>query len=521
MQLNMPERVFLLFLVSSSLVINVFSQKVPTPDNIYGELFRDVQLAAVFPDSKTFADCVPKRDPEQIVNDYMKAKKEAVPIDIKTFVLENFEQPRAPQQNYITQEKNVVEHIKNLWHVLRRDADVPVKGGSLLPLPHPYIVPGGRFREVYYWDSYFTMLGLKESGENELIQNMIDNFAYLINTFGHIPNGNRTYYLSRSQPPFFSLMIDLLAGIKGDSVYKKYLPMLKKEYEFWMDGKENIKTGEAYRRIVKPEDNVILNRYWDDSTTPRPEGYKEDVEVAKKSGRDLKNMFRELRAGAESGIDFSSRWFADKKNIITIEVTEIIPVDLNSLLLNLEYVISKAEKLSGNLAAAQKYLQKAEARQAAIDKYCWNKKLDYYTDYNFIKRVQNDVVSPAGMYPFCIMKKTDALDKKCTAAIVSLKSKLLKPGGIQTTENNTGQQWDAPNGWAPLEWMTIRGLDRCGQKALAKDIALRWIKLNTEVFEKTGKLMEKYNVADTHLKQGEVSIPGRMDLGGQMGYCWR
>ncbi|WP_277422315.1 trehalase family glycosidase, partial [Pseudomonas viridiflava] len=92
---------------------------------------------------------------------------------------------------------------------------------SLLALPHPYVVPGGRFREVYYWDSYFTMLGLVKSGETTLSRQMLDNFAYLIDTYGHIPNGNRTYYLSRSQPPFFSYMVELQAGVEGEAVYQR------------------------------------------------------------------------------------------------------------------------------------------------------------------------------------------------------------------------------------------------------------------------------------------------------------
>lgn len=146
---------------------------------------------------------------------------------------ENFELPPKSTTDY---QSNITEgataHVKNLWKVLKREADTTVKGSSLLPLPYAYIVPGGRFREIYYWDSYFTMLGLQVSGEWELIESMIKNFAYLIQTYGHIPNGNRTYYLSRSQPPFFSLMVSLLAETKGDSVLTRYLPQLEKEYSF-------------------------------------------------------------------------------------------------------------------------------------------------------------------------------------------------------------------------------------------------------------------------------------------------
>ena len=232
------------------LLLRLPAQTVQTPAEIYGELFTDVQMRHVFPDSKTFADCTPKRDPKQIVKDYLAMKKD-IRFKLDEFVTGNFDLPKAPQLNYITQEKDVVMHIKNLWNVLRRDADSSVNGSSLLALPNPYIVPGGRFGEIYYWDSYFTMLGLKESGRADMIENMVKNFAYLINTYGHIPNGNRSYYISRSQPPFFSLMVELLASIKGDKVYLDYLPAMEKEYKFWMEGADKIKPGEVHRRIVK------------------------------------------------------------------------------------------------------------------------------------------------------------------------------------------------------------------------------------------------------------------------------
>ena len=491
------------------------TQEVKTPDQVYGELFRDVQMSKIFPDGKTFVDCVPKRSPKAIVKDYLAVKNNpALRFSLQLFVEENFELPKAPQLNYVTSEKDVVMHIKNLWPVLKREPDTVVEGSSLLPLPHPYIVPGGRFREIYYWDSYFTMLGLKESGETEMIENMIKNFAHLIETYGHIPNGNRTYYLGRSQPPFFAAMIQLLATIKGDNVYTTYLPALEKEYKYWMDGSGDLKPGQAYRRVVMLTDGSILNRYWDDSKVPRQESYREDVETAAKSGRNKIEMYRHLRACAESGIDFSNRWFADGKNLVSIQTTNLIAVDLNALLYNLELVISKGNLMQGNDSIAGKFAQKASKRQAAVDKFCWNKKLSYYTDYNFKTRKIWNNITPAGMYPFCFFEnKPDYLSLLAKRAAASVKDKLLKDGGVVTTAKNTGQQWDAPNGWAPLNWMTIWGLDRCGQKDLAADIAKRWTKLNNDVFMRTGKLMEKYNVEDIHLDAGGGEYPGQDGFG--------
>jgi len=483
------------------------------PDKIWGQLFTDVQMQKILPDGKTFVDMVPKRNPKDIMYDYgmMKGPK----FDLKKFIDANFELPPSPQLNYITKETDVVMHIKNLWGVLKREPDKQVEGSSLLPLPYPYIVPGGRFREVYYWDSYFTMQGLKESGETEMIHNMVRNFAFLIDTYGHIPNGNRSYYLGRSQPPFFALMVELLSEIKGDSIYQNFLPQLQKEYDFWMDGHDKITKGNAFRRIVKLTDGTILNRYWDDYPFPRQESYKEDVETAEKSGRNKTEMYRHLRAGAESGIDFSSRWFKDGKNIISIQTTDMIAVDLNCLLYKLELVISRAHLINGNDSMVSVYRKKADARRIAIDKYCWNKSLKFYTDYNFKTKKASTVITPAGMYPFCVFQgKPDYLSLLAKQASEKITNLLLQDGGVTTTANTTGQQWDAPNGWAPLQWMTIWGLDRCGQRELARDIAKRWIKLNVDVFNRTGKLMEKYNVVDTHLEAGGG------EYGGQDGFGW-
>jgi alpha,alpha-trehalase len=492
--------------------IAVVAQAPATPDKIYGDLFRDVQVNKVFPDGKTFVDCVPRRSPQAIVADYNQQK--GPKFDLKKFVEDNFERPRIPQLNYITREKDVVVHIKNLWGTLRRDPDTIVIGSSLLPMPYHYIVPGGRFREVYYWDSYFTMLGLKESGDVPMIENMVKNFAYLIDIYGHIPNGNRSYYVSRSQPPFFALMVELLAELKGDSIYKMFMPALEKEHAYWMQDAGKLKKGQAILRVVKMKDGSILNRYWDENPAPRQESYREDVETANKSGRDKTVMYNNLRAGAASGWDFSSRWFKDKKSLTTIQVIDMVPVDLNCLLYKLELCLIKAYVISRNDSAANKFRKISDNRRNAIDKYCWNKTLKYYTDYNFKTHKQSTTVTPAGLFPFCFfVKNLDFMSLLAKQAAEQVKTKLLQPGGITATPVTTGEQWDAPNGWAPLIWMSVWGLDRCGQRELARDIAIRWIKLNINVFNRTGKLMEKYNVVNLNLEAGGGEYPSQDGFG--------
>jgi alpha,alpha-trehalase len=508
---------FFLLLVFHVLFVRAQGTVQP-PDKVYGDLFVRVQMDKVFADGKTFVDCTPKKDPAEIMRAYA-AQKNAHDFNLKNFVDENFDLPASPTNSYHSNAGEDVEtHIKNLWNVLKRNPDKPVEGSSLLALPYPYIVPGGRFREVYYWDSYFTMLGLKESGEVEMIQNMVKNFAYLIETYGHIPNGNRTYYLGRSQPPFFSVMVELLAEIKGDSIYQTFLPAMEKEYAFWMDGAEKIKPGDVFRRVVKMKDGEVINRYWDDVPAPRQESYREDFLTAQKSGRNKIEMYHHLRASAESGIDFSSRWFADTLKITTIETTDFLPVDLNALMYHLESTIAKAKQINNEDSASKIFYDKAKKRSENIDKYFWNKSVNFYTDYNFRSHKQSNMVVPAGMYPFCFINEhPDYLSFLGEKVAEVIRKKLLQPGGVSASAFNAGQQWDAPNGWAPLEWMTIWGLDRCGQKVLAADIAQRWVKLNVRVYKQTGKLMEKYNVSDINKEAGGGEYPGQDGFGWSNG----
>jgi alpha,alpha-trehalase len=479
-------------------------------------LFEDVQESRIFPDGKTFVDCLPIRNTKDILADYNKLKNNpAVRFSLRDFIEKNFELPPAtPSLNYIQPEKNVVQHIKNLWSCLKREQDSIVNGSSLLPLPHPYIVPGGRFREVYYWDSYFTMLGLKESGETGTIRNMIDNFAFLIHTYGHIPNGNRSYYLSRSQPPFFTLMVELFASIEGASVTENYVTAIEKEYAYWMDGYEKINTRGAYKKLVSLSDGSILNRYFDELFIPRQESWGDDVETASRNNRLKEITYNHLRSAAESGWDFSSRWLANPCNLSTIETADIIPIDLNSLLYHAEVSLSKYFESKSDEGKQQFYHIRATQRQKAIQQYCFNAEEKIYYDYNWQSQKQTGKFTPASLFPLWLLQlKEEEAGIYGKAVAEKIKRELLAVGGVLTSTIQNGEQWDAPNGWAPLQWVTIAALEKTGQPELAAAIAKRWIKLNTDVFERTGKLMEKYNVVDTHLEAGGGEYPGQDGFG--------
>lgn len=500
------KRCFLPLFFLSSLA---FSQPTPTPDKLWGPLFKDVQLTRALGDNKTFVDMVPQANPDVVLKKYAKLKKRDS-ASLRAFVLANFYLPLTPGASF-TKGLNLNEHLTELWSTLTRQADTLRKWSSLLPLPDSYIVPGGRFREIYYWDSYFTMQGLAASGRYDLIENMLDNFAFLIDKYGHIPNGNRNYYLGRSQPPYFALMVELLHGKKGDAVYKKFLPALEKEYRFWMDGADGkLKTQSAYRRVVKLPGGAVLNRYYDDYNAPRQESYREDVETAKRyTGTDGK-AFVNLRAGAESGWDFSSRWFQDTLHLHTIETTNIIPVDLNSLLYKVETVLMHAAKAAGQEDKSKSYAAAAERRRAALLYFCWDEAAGFFFDYDFTEKQRTGKWSLAGVMPLFCNAATTAQAEAVTNRIGE---KFLRDGGVVTTPYRTGQQWDAPNGWAPLQFITVQGLSNYGHHGLAKTIGERWMAVNENVFTSTGKMLEKYNVENTNLESGGGEYPTQDGFG--------
>ncbi len=472
-------------------------------------LFEDAQLGAVLGDGKTFVDCVARRPAQEIENEY-RARKTTPGFDLKKFIEKNFELPPAAASGYESDKAlSVEENVRRLWDVLTRPP--APESGSLLGLPFPYVVPGGRFREIYYWDSYFTMLGLREHGRAGLIGNMADNFAFLIEKYGHIPNGNRSYYLSRSQPPFFALIAELLAGLNGaEPVYRRYRAALEKEYSFWQAGADGLKPGEARRRAVRLPGGEQLNRYYDDSPAPRPESYAEDARLAAAAGRPAEQLYRDIRAGAESGWDFSSRWFSAGGGLATIRTTELVPVDLNCLLYTLEDTLAKAAGSAGDAAAAAGFGARAAARKAAVLKYCWNGAAGFFCDHDLVSGKPSGVISAAGLYPLFAGIADDA---QAASAAAVVKELLLKPGGIVTTTTNTGQQWDAPNGWAPLQWIAVRGLEAYGFGGLAGETARRWLSLNDNVFRETGKLMEKYNVEDLSRPAGGGEYPSQDGFG--------
>ncbi len=483
-----------------------------TPDRIYAELFEAVQTGHVFPDSKTFVDAIPKQDPDSILASFRRHGKKR-DFDLAAFIADHFEIPRCEEAAALPEkDRSVREHIELLWDVLTRAADTVNPDSSLISLPKPYIVPGGRFREIYYWDSYFTMLGLADAERHDAIEDMVENFAFLIDEIGFIPNGNRTYFCSRTQPPFFVLMVELLAEVRNDpDLVQKYLPQLRLEYEFWMKGADTLDDDRSVTsRVIKVGDG-FLNRYWDDRDDPRPESYAEDREHAARSGREEREFYRNIRAACESGWDFSSRWLDRSESLESIRVTAILPIDLNALLYKLETVLADSYRATGDAGLGDFFSDRAGHRKALLQTVFFDDEAGSFVDLDIHKLEPTGVLSLAAAYPLFL---DIALPEQAARVATLLHERFLAHGGWVTTQHASGQQWDKPNGWAPLQWIVFKGLGNYGFVHEADLGAGNWVQNNLNVYQQTGRLLEKYDVE--HI--GELASGGEYAV--QDGFGW-
>lgn len=448
----------------------------PIPSVLYGSLFKAVQMGQLFPDQKTFADAVPLLPPSEIMSQWMNTTE-----SLSSFVSKRFYLPASPPIEPPAGQ-SLEEHIDWLWPRLTRWS--LQSNSSLVALPNAYVVPGSRFREGYYWDSYFTFVGLVHFNRS-VVEGMIDNFVSLLDSVGFIANGNRNYYQSRSQPPMFSFMVTDYSQ-RPPSVFAA---ALAKEYDYWMSGS----------RVVKMRDGSLLNRYWDDLDIPRDESYLEDVTTCQQcgggggGGLDCAALFRNIRTAAMSGWDFSSRWLKsknDNSSLCSIATTSIVPVDLNSLLFHLETVLAKVCQ-SGATDCRAQFEQAAAARADAMHRFLWCD--TFYCDYDLdAERGVKENPTPAMMFPLMVGLAADP--KYANATVETLLKSLLRPGGVMTSTFSTGQQWDAPYGWAPLQWVTMLGMEKYGMHQLARVVGNRFMASVNAVYSSQSKLIEKYNV---------------------------
>jgi alpha,alpha-trehalase len=312
-------------------------------------------------------------------------------------------------------------------------------------------------------------------------------------------------------------MVGLYARATDTAQALRYLDAMEKEYAFWMDGADTLAAGHAFRRVVRLSDSVVLNRYWDDSDEPRPESYRPDVEIGQTLPESLRaGFYRNARATAESGWDFSSRWMRNPKDLRTLETIDLIPVDLNSLLYNSERTIAAfaafRHRRDGGQddAVALRFNQRADTRRTAILQM-YDPKEGFFFDRRWrTGALVTDRPSLAAAEPLYFGIATDEQGRSVAAR---LERDFLKPGGFVTTNFASGQQWDGPNGWPPLVWLTIEGVRRYGRADLADKAASRWLALLQRTYRETGRMMEKYDVVNTTRKAGGGEYPTQDGFG--------
>ncbi|KAG9440146.1 hypothetical protein H6P81_020311 [Aristolochia fimbriata] len=400
--------------------------------------------------------------------------------------------------------------VHALWKNLSRRVSDEVKKNSnlhtLLPVPGPVVVPGSRFREVYYWDSYWVIRGLLASKMYETAKSIVTNLLSLLDEYGHVLNGARIYYTNRSQPPLLSSMILEIYKKTGDlALVKRAFPSLHKEHQFWTSGIHNLTIQDANGCIHS------MSRYFAKWNQPRPESATIDEETAFQlstaSERDL--LYQELASTAESGWDFSTRWMSNHSDLTTLATTSILPVDLNAYILKMELDLAFFAKILGDKSAVKKYSALSKSRKEGMDAIFWNAKKGQWFDYwtskktacqgvqKWQERNQNQNIFASNFIPLWI-ELFHSDHSRAKVVMKSLQSSgLLQPAGIATSLTNSGQQWDFPNGWAPLQHMLVEGLARSGlveARLLAEDIATKWIKTNYATYKKTGDMHEKFDV---------------------------
>lgn len=468
----------------------------------FAELYARVESEQLFDDSKLFADAQPLRAPDAILRDY----RSRVPADrtqLAAFVHQNFAPPTHWPEMPAAQ-PDLSHYIAALWPLLIRPSQQPPEYASALGVPFAYAVPGGRLRELHYAEAYFMMLGLIRDGRHDLAHGMLDDCAALINRFGHVPAGTRTYYLSRSGLPLFYRMVALLYPEDPAGGYASYLPELKREYSFWMQGSTGLAPGHSSEHVVALSDGALLNRYWDALAEPRDEAFLQDQALAAHSSREPGALYRDRRAAAESGWGLSARWLADPARPDSVQTTALLPIDLNSVLFGLEHAIADGCERRHQQACTTEFLARAWRRKQAINRYLWSPGDGAYLDYNWQQGRASTVVSAAMLYPLFVGIASNEQAK--SVALLAWK-RLLGVDGLAGTSPWAAHAGASPDVWAPLQWIAVEGLIDYQQQALAQAITRQWLGYVRRDFAVTGQLRERFAADGTYAVAGDEGLP--------------
>lgn len=544
-----------------------------------GPLLHAVQMANVFSDSKYFVD-MPIKDNssafdilvdfqrrELAMTDYQPHTHDTHEQLLRRFIDDHFDPPGTdllpvtpfdfqgqyhPPMVSDIQDKELRDwafDLHQIWQTLGRIRNLNVKGSllrsrkldapSLSQPANVLIVPGGRFRESYYWDSYWIVQGLLVSGMPITARGIVNHLLEYVADYGFVPNGGRIYYLTRSQPPMLSDMVKLVARLSVDGNETEYddeylraaLPILEREYDFWMQHGPCGHAVELTRR--NSSTTYVLNRYTSNANQPRPESYREDVLVAAEffdrtmqmedgnaaaTERHKDKYYNNVIAAAESGWDFSSRWLRDPLDMKSMVTTSVVPVDLNAIMYRVERNLMEFNRHLGNDVRAQFFERAAARRLEAIDAILWSEKHKSWKDYDLETDTHSTIVSVSDYTPLWAKAFNSSDIDRLKHVVTSLKSSgLLQVGGVQTTTIFSGQQWDSPNAWPPEQDIVVEGLlavNTTESYSLARELSQTWTQTSLTAWRQTGLMFEKYNASEI----------GGLGAGGeyfpQFGFGW-
>ncbi|KAJ2579171.1 hypothetical protein GGH95_003240 [Coemansia sp. RSA 1836] len=494
-----------------------------SPIYCQGELLHAVQMAKLYPDDKTFVDKPTLKPPTQVLANFAliggsKANRSA----LAQFVAENFGQEGSELKpvnlskpggsspplflNNINDPllKAFGQTVNGYWGTLIREQDLSVlceEGcvSSMLPLKYHFVVPGGRFRELYYWDTYFSLEGMLRSGLWDLSLSTIRDLLALVNVYGFVPNGARVYYLDRSQPPLLTLMVKLYYEHTGDTAFvAEALPLLQREHAYWQANHSvnvSIPNGGGEEGTT-----VQLNRYIVDTDQPRPEAYAKDYELAHNATSDpdiQAGIYADMATGAESGWDYSTRWVkypnaVPKDHILySIRTRQVVPVELNAILYQVEQALADFVVLancssSPSIIADTNYGELARMRRNAMYSVFYDQPSGLFYDYILDERRRSDILSPAALWPYWSFgsdksNSTQPHDNRETkASAIAAFAPVFRilssnPGGIPATLYNSGQQWDYPSAWPPLQYVLMQGALNMGHIDLGLSLAQTFV----------------------------------------------
>jgi alpha,alpha-trehalase len=426
--------------------------------------------------------------------------------------------------------------LKRVWLELCRMTPVasptaPADRSSIIPLPYPFFIPGGRFRECYYWDTYWVVKGLLSCDMATSARYCTENLLSMVDRFGFVPNGNRVYYLNLSQPPTLAVTVEAVLNHAVDpdlDWLATCVPKLDREYSMFV---ESHCPNEHDSSFTDP-----LSVYRADYARPRPESWSEDASTAARFLKVAEDpnegypaaplVYAHLAAGAESGWDFSSRWFVCPEiGIASINTTDVIPVCLNSILIATEKALARFHMMLGHKSDAERYIRAAKARSRALNAVLWNSEVNFWCDYNVKQGKSTGCIAASGIFPLwaqCWPDSWTLVDAKCIVEFFELDSGLLLPGGIAATEFSSKEQWDYPNSWPPLVDFAVTGFEHlekafpgCGAGDLARNIAERTLLTMHSGWIDSGAMHEKYDGS---------RVDGSRGTGGeyepQVGFGW-